>query len=74
MYRNNYLAALGGVSNRAGQGQSLISALEFAQRWTQMVDWSTFEGAREVLEHCNAFMDAGRADADGLRLTLPEGR
>ena len=71
VYRNNYLAALGGVSNRAGQGQSLIAVLEFAQRWTQTVDWSTFEAARQVLEHCNAFMDAGRAEADGLRLTLP---
>lgn len=37
-YRNDYLAGLNGVSNSAGQGQTLIAVLDFAQRWTASVD------------------------------------
>lgn len=71
VYRNNYLAGLSGVSNRAGRGESLIAVLDFAQRWTQAVDWTSYDGAREAIESSNGFLDASRADADGLRLRLP---
>lgn len=37
-YRNDYLAGLNGVSNRAGQGQTLIAVLDFVQRCTASVD------------------------------------
>ena len=42
VYRNNYLAALSGFSNRAGHGEQLIAVLEFAQRWSAAVDWSSY--------------------------------
>ena len=71
VYRNNYLAALTGLSNQAGTGQSLISVLKFAQRWTAMIDWSSFETARELLTSTNAFIDPSLAEATGQRLTLP---
>jgi hypothetical protein len=71
IYRNNYLAGLTGVSNRAGRGETLVAVLQFAQRWTGAVDWSTFEGAHEVLVRLDAYLDPGVADAAGLKLRLP---
>ena len=71
VYRNNYLAALTGLSNQAGTGQSLISVLQFAQRWTSRIDWSSFEAARELLTSSNAFVDPGIAEVTGQRLTFP---
>jgi hypothetical protein len=73
VYRNNYLAALTGVSNAAGRGETLVSVLDFAQRWTMAVDWSDFRRADEVLRSVEAYMDAGLADASGIRLRLPPG-
>jgi Fic family protein len=71
VFRNNYLAALTGFSRGAGRGESLISVLEYAQRWTAGVDWRTFDRAIVVLEGVNAFMDSGVADASGVRLEMP---
>jgi hypothetical protein len=71
VYRNNYLAALNGFSNRAGHGESLVAVLEFAQRWTAAVDWTSYEGAHETLLDANAYVDAGLADSTGVRLTMP---
>ncbi len=71
VYRNNYLVGLAGVSNRAGRGETLISVLDFAQRWTAAVDWTTFEAADEVLRSVDAYTDPGIAEASGLRLRLP---
>ena len=71
VYRNNYLAALSGFSNRAGHGEQLIAVLEFAQRWSGAVDWSTYEGAHEILISCNAFEDPNRAENLNIRLVMP---
>lgn len=71
VYRNNYLAALGAVSNQTGQGEALVAVLDHAQRWTQAVDWTSFEGACAMLEECDAFLDASRAELDGQRLQMP---
>lgn len=70
-YRNDYLAGLNGVSNRAGQGQTLIAVLDFAQRWTASLDWSTYEIAHEQLTYANAYVDPGIAERSGQRLRLP---
>lgn len=70
-YRNDYLAGLSGVSNRAGQGQTLIAVLDYAQRWTASVDWSTYERAHEQLTHANAYVDPGVAERSGRRLRMP---
>ena len=71
VFRNNYLAALSAFSNGAGHGEQLVAVLEFAQRWSAAVDWTTYDGARDVLTACNAFVDPGRAEQSNLRLTMP---
>jgi hypothetical protein len=71
VYRNNYLAALSGLSNQAGAGESLIAVLRFAQRWTARIDWSQYDRAIEQLTGTSAFTDPGIADRTGQRLILP---
>jgi len=71
VYRNNYLTALRALTVNA-RADALISTLDFAQRYTAAVDFTGFEGAREVLEQTNAFSDPVEADAAGVRLVLPE--
>ena len=71
VYRNNYLAALRGTSNGAGHGESLISVLGYAQRWTAVVDWTDYDRARGDITASNGFLDPGLADASGQRLRLP---
>ena len=70
-YRNDCIAGLNGVSNRAGQGQTLIAVLDFAQRWTASVDWSTYELAHEQLSDTNAYVDPAIAERSGERLRMP---
>jgi hypothetical protein len=71
VYRNNYLVGLSGVSNGNGRGETLISVLAFAQKWTSMIDWGDYQAAHETLEAANAYVDAGVADRTGLKLLLP---
>ncbi len=71
IYRNNYLAALVGVSHQNGRGESLIAVLQFAQKWTGAVDWTTFENADGTLKRLDVYMDPGVAEASGIRLRLP---
>lgn len=70
VYRNNYLAALKALSlNR--QPEPLIRVLDFAQRYTAAVDWSTIQRAQALLESTNALADPQDADQRGIRLILP---
>lgn len=71
-FRNNYLAALSGTSRGAGAGESLVSTMAFAQRWTAAVDWSSWEPAVAGIERSNGFLDAGLAESTGRRLRLPD--
>jgi fido (protein-threonine AMPylation protein) len=71
VYRNNYLAALSGLSNQAGAGESLIAVLRFAQRWVTRIDWSDFGQSIEQLTATNAFVDSGLAERTGQRLIFP---
>ncbi len=71
VYRNTYLAALSAFSNRAGRGEQLTAVLEYAQRWTAAVDWSTYGGANATLIACHAYTDPRVADASDLRLRMP---
>ena len=71
VYRNNYLAGLVGVSNGAGDGQTLVSVMDFAQRWTAAIDWSSYEAADADLRGANAYLDSGVAESSGIRLRLP---
>ncbi len=71
VYRNNYLMGLRtlSVSNRP---DALIRTLDFAQRYTAAIDFSTNQNALEMLAATNAFLDAVEADAAGIRLVLPD--
>jgi len=71
VYRNNYLAGLSGVSNGNGSGETLVAVLDFAQRWTAAIDWSDYSGADAILNSVHAYMDAGVADKNNIRLRLP---
>jgi hypothetical protein len=71
VYRYNYLAALSGFSNRAGHREQLIAVLEFAQRWSAAVGWSSYQVAHEVLIACNAYVDPNRSETQNLRLVMP---
>jgi hypothetical protein len=45
--------------------------LDFAQRYTSAVDFSTMKGAIDTLSRTNAFIDARTAEDEGRRLRLP---
>ncbi|HVC68137.1 MAG TPA: Fic family protein [Acidimicrobiales bacterium] len=71
VYRNNYLAALSGMSGGAGKGQALVAVLEYAQRWVAAVDWRDYQRSLETLTACNALIDPGVAEVNGQRLVMP---
>lgn len=71
VYRSNYLAALSGFSNGAGHGEQLIAVLEFAQRWSAAVDWSSYDIAHGQLTACNAYVDPNRVESSNVRLAMP---
>jgi len=70
VFRGNYLAALRALS-RTGRAAPLVRVLDYGQRWTAAVDWSSLEVARRELEECNAFLDSDEAEAEGRRLRMP---
>jgi Fic family protein len=71
VYRNNYLMGLRALTVNQ-RPDALIRMLDFAQRYTRSIDFSTFETARTMLEETNAFTDPVEADNSGLRLVLPD--
>jgi hypothetical protein len=71
VYRNNYLAALKALTNHQNS-TPLIRTLDFAQKFTQSIDWNDFDRTRDQLKACNAFLDPNEADREGIRLRLPE--
>ncbi|HEV2189623.1 MAG TPA: hypothetical protein VGR70_20605, partial [Stellaceae bacterium] len=71
VYRNNYLAALRALSLN-GHPVPLTRVLDYAQRWTRAVPWTTVEETRRILELCNAFIRPDEADERGVRLQLPQ--
>ena len=70
VFRSNYLAGLKALSHNAIT-RTLIRSLDFLQRYTLAIDFSTLAGAQEQLSATNAFRDAQQADAEGVRLVLP---
>lgn len=55
-YRSDYLGALKAFSQN-GRTDALIRMLDVAQSYTGMIDWSTFDQARAMLEETNAFVE-----------------
>jgi Fic/DOC family len=71
VYRNSYLAALSGFSNGAGRGESLISVLDYAQRWAAAVDWTDYASADATMTRCNAYLDSATAERSAQHLMFP---
>ena len=71
VYRSNYLTALRALSQNRSP-EALIRTLDYAQRWTVAVDWSSIEKAEQALEKSNAFLEPSIADEEGWRLRIPE--
>jgi hypothetical protein len=70
IFRNNYLSALKALSLN-GISSPLIRALEFAQRYTAAINFSSLEQAQAELTQSHAFVDPNEAEVKGLRLTIP---
>ncbi len=70
VYRLNYLSALKGCSNNK-HFHALISVLDFAQRYTARIDFSSRSSAEADLRRTNALVDPYEADEIGVRLVLP---
>jgi hypothetical protein len=70
VFRSNYLTGMKALSHNAIT-RTLIRSLDFLQRYTLAIDFSTLAAAQEQLEVTNAFRDAQQADAEGVRLVLP---
>ncbi len=69
IYRSNYLSSLKAMTH-SGMPDPLIRTLDFAQKYTQSIDWDDFETARRQLTETNAFMDPAQADEEGIRLKI----
>lgn len=70
VYRGNYLMALRGAShNRNFAG--LVSALDFARRYTARIDFTNRQTAEADLTRTNALRDPNEADLAGVRLQMP---
>jgi hypothetical protein len=65
-YRTDYLGALKAFSKNV-RTEPVIRMLDAAQRYTSLIDWSTFEGARAMLEETNAF-----AEGEDAKLKIPK--
>ncbi|WP_419937240.1 Fic family protein [Candidatus Palauibacter sp.] len=72
-YRNNYLAALRALSRTDRRPQPLIDMLNYAQRWTLAVGWTSLRETQRELEACHAFLDPDEAESEGKRLRMPAG-
>ena len=70
VFRDNYLAALRALT-RTARPDPLIGVLDYAQRWTRAVNWTSIPDTTRELEACNAFLDSDEAEAEGLRLRTP---
>jgi hypothetical protein len=69
-FRSDYLGALRALS-RQGKPGPLLRAMERAQRWSSLVDWSTLEVAAAQLAQTNALVPSDEAEEQGLILRDP---
>jgi len=70
VYRNNYLQALRAMTHNSLPAP-IPRMLDFAQRYTASIDYSSIRRAERLLERTNAFVDANDADARNIRLQIP---
>jgi hypothetical protein len=69
-FRSDYLGALRALS-RQGRPEPLIRAIERAQHWSSLVDWSTLEATMAQLAQTNALVPPDEAEERGLILRDP---
>lgn len=69
-FRTDYLGALRAIS-RQGNPEPPLRAVERAQRWSSLVDWSTMERALAQLDRANALVPPDEAEEQGLALLDP---
>jgi hypothetical protein len=69
-FRDDYLGVLRALS-RQGKPEPLLRAIERAQRWSSLVDWSTLETAGAQLAQTNALVPSDEAEEQGLVLRDP---
>jgi Fic family protein len=70
VFRTEYLQALRTLSHNQST-QSLVRVIDFAQKYVQEIDFSSYEGTRLQLEKTNAFKDPADAMGDSPKLILP---
>ncbi len=70
IFRNNYLSALKALTHQA-RPDALIRSLDFAQKYTSLIDWSDLKKAQGMLLATHAFEDSNTAELVGHRLVLP---
>jgi Fic family protein len=70
IFRNNYLSALKALTHQ-GRADPLIRTLDYAQKYTSLIDWSDFKKAHPMLLATHAFEDSNTAELMGIRLVLP---
>ena len=73
IYRVEYIASLKALTNHA-RPQALIRVLDFAQKYTGRIDFSTYEVANAMLAETNAYIDPADADERGVRLLMPKAK
>lgn len=71
VYRNNYLAALSGLSNDTNP-DALARVLGFAQRWVAAGDWDVRVNAERYLHASNAYREPTAEQAGEARLRIPD--
>lgn len=70
VYRGNYLSALNALTHN-NVPEPLVRVLDFAQKYTLLIDWENLQNAHQVLKSTNAFIDSNQAETQGVRLRLP---
>lgn len=70
VYRSEYLSSLRALSAN-GLADRLPRVLDFAQRYTQAIDFADFDRAVAELSATNALVDADEAEREGIRLRMP---
>lgn len=72
-FRSDYLGALRAMS-RHGNPEPLLRAVDRAQRWSSLVDWSTMPHALAQLDQTHALVPPEEAEERGLILRDPAPR
>ncbi len=70
VYRTEYLQSLRALTHNQ-KPEALISVMDFAQRFTAVVDFSDYKEAVRQLELCHAFSAPADAMGGGMKLVLP---